>query len=117
MDAMHPSAGSSAPNGLPNTGPTKMKQTQKTIAKRVRSTIIVVAGGVPIEADPSDCAGDVRLAVIGDFGDAAQPEADVAEMVNGWQVDFIACMNFTFYNRSDEMIDSYTLAQYGDEDR
>lgn len=44
---------------------------------------------VPITDDPSDCPGATRFAVIGDFGDAGQPEADVAALVDGWDVDFV----------------------------
>jgi hypothetical protein len=44
---------------------------------------------VPITADPSDCAGDLRFAVIGDFGDAGKYESDVAKMVHSWDVDLI----------------------------
>ena len=42
-----------------------------------------------ITAAPSDCRGDLRFAVIGDFGDAGQPEAEVAALVDGWEVDLI----------------------------
>ena len=37
-----------------------------------------------ITGDPSDCAGDLRMAVIGDFGDASQREKDVANLVHRW---------------------------------
>ena len=43
----------------------------------------------PITASPSDCQGDLRFAVIGDFGDAGKAEADVAAMVDSWDVEFI----------------------------
>jgi hypothetical protein len=43
----------------------------------------------PIAADPSDCEGDLRFAVIGDFGDDGRYEADVAAMVHSWNVDLI----------------------------
>ena len=42
-----------------------------------------------ITADPSDCQEDLRFAVIGDFGDAGQYEADVAAMVHSWDVELI----------------------------
>lgn len=35
------------------------------------------------------CIGDVTLAVIGDFGDVGQPEADVANLVHSWNVDYV----------------------------
>jgi hypothetical protein len=43
----------------------------------------------PITAAPSDCRGDLSFAVIGDFGDAGQPEADVAALINSWDVELI----------------------------
>lgn len=49
----------------------------------------VYAVAVLITANPADCTDDVRLAVIGDFGDAGRPAADVAELVHGWQVDYV----------------------------
>jgi hypothetical protein len=43
----------------------------------------------PITAAPSDCHGDLRFAVIGDFGDAGRPEADVAALIDSWDVALI----------------------------
>ena len=40
----------------------------------------------PQAATPSPL---VRFAVIGDYGDEGQPEADVAALVNSWQPDFV----------------------------
>lgn len=40
-------------------------------------------------AEGPTCMGDVTLAVIGDFGDAGTPEADVANLVHGWNVDYV----------------------------
>jgi hypothetical protein len=40
-------------------------------------------------AGSSDCPGTMTLAVIGDYGDAGQPEADVANLVNSWNVDYV----------------------------
>lgn len=42
-----------------------------------------------ITAAPSDCNDDLRFAVIGDFGDAGRPEADVAALIHSWKVDLI----------------------------
>lgn len=42
-----------------------------------------------ITAAPSDCNDDLRFAVIGDFGDADRPEADVAALIHSWKVDLI----------------------------
>jgi tartrate-resistant acid phosphatase type 5 len=43
----------------------------------------------PITASPSDCDGGTRVAVIGDYGQAGQPEADVAALIVRWGVDAI----------------------------
>ena len=45
----------------------------------------VYAVDMPIEDTPADCSGDTRLAVIGDFGEDSEGEADVAEMIGRWQ--------------------------------
>ncbi len=49
----------------------------------------VYAIDTPIDSSPADCPGDVRFAVIGDYGIAGQPEADVAALVDSWDVDGI----------------------------
>ncbi|MBK8905879.1 MAG: metallophosphoesterase [Anaerolineaceae bacterium] len=40
-------------------------------------------------ANGSSCSGDVILTVIGDFGYAGTPEADVANLVHSWNVDYV----------------------------
>jgi hypothetical protein len=67
---------------------------------------------VPIEGDPDDCVGTVRFAVLGDFGEAGQPEADVAELVDSWKVDFIVTVGDNNYpNGSAATIDE-NIGQY-----
>jgi hypothetical protein len=44
---------------------------------------------VPITADPADCEGELRFAVIGDYGDAGKYAADVAALVHSWDVDLV----------------------------
>ena len=43
----------------------------------------------PITASPSDCGEGTRVAVIGDYGQAGQPEADVAALIDRWGVGAI----------------------------
>ena len=43
----------------------------------------------PITASPADCGEGTRVAVIGDYGEAGQPEADVAALIDQWGVDVI----------------------------
>jgi hypothetical protein len=42
-----------------------------------------------ITADPSDCHGNLRFAIIGDYGDEGRYEADVSQMVHNWDVELI----------------------------
>jgi len=42
-----------------------------------------------ITGDPSECGDDLILAVIGDFGNGSHREEDVANMVDGWGVDYV----------------------------
>lgn len=54
----------------------------------------------------------VRFAVIGDYGQGDQNEADVAELVNGWDVDFIITLGDNNYpSGSAETIDR-NIGQY-----
>jgi tartrate-resistant acid phosphatase type 5 len=43
----------------------------------------------PITASPNDCGDGLRVAVIGDYGQAGQPAADVAALIDRWGVDAI----------------------------
>jgi tartrate-resistant acid phosphatase type 5 len=57
----------------------------------------VYAVEVPITASPTDCGSATRFAIIGDYGIAGQPEADVARMVDRWQVDTIVTVGDNNY--------------------
>jgi len=52
---------------------------------------------IPITASPGDCEAGVRFAVIGDYGEAGQPEADVAALVDSWNVEFIVTVGDNNY--------------------
>ncbi len=52
---------------------------------------------IPITAAPTDCGEGLRIAVIGDFGDDTKGEEDVAEMVHGWQVDYVVTVGDNNY--------------------
>ena len=43
----------------------------------------------PITASPSDCGSGTHIAVVSDYGEAGQPEADVAALIDRWTVDSI----------------------------
>lgn len=42
-----------------------------------------------VQAGTEGCAGTVTLAAIGDYGASGQPEADVANLIHGWNVDYV----------------------------
>jgi tartrate-resistant acid phosphatase type 5 len=66
----------------------------------------------PITASPSDCGDGMRFAVIGDYGQAGQPEADVAAMIDRWGVDSIVTAGDNNYmDGAAETIDA-NIGQY-----
>jgi len=67
---------------------------------------------VPITADPSDCAGDLRFAVIGDFGDSGWYEADVAKLVHGWDVDLVVTTGDNNYPDGEANTIDVNIGQY-----
>jgi tartrate-resistant acid phosphatase type 5 len=77
---------------------------------------------VPITASPTDCGSStsgpstggpsMRFAIIGDYGIAGQPEADVAAMIDRWGVDAIVTVGDDNYpNGEAETIDA-NIGQY-----
>ena len=66
----------------------------------------------PISASPSDCGEGTRVAVIGDFGEAGQPEAEVAALIDRWNVDSIVTAGDNNYmDGAAETIDA-NIGQY-----
>lgn len=61
---------------------------------------------------PSTCEGTVRLAVLGDFGEAGQPEADVAALVNGWSPDYILTVGDNNYPNGETSTIDENIGQY-----
>lgn len=61
---------------------------------------------------PSTCKGTVRLAVLGDFGEAGQPEADVAALVNGWSPDYILTVGDNNYPNGETSTIDENIGQY-----
>ena len=93
-----------------------------TASNRPRLTVDYVSPGGPT-ATPSDTPvaptptatavpGTVRFAVIGDFGDASAEEADVANLVAGWNVDFVTTVGDNRYGATtfDQVIGQYYCA-------
>jgi hypothetical protein len=61
---------------------------------------------------PSTCNGEIRLAVLGDFGEAGQPEADVATLVNGWSPDYILTVGDNNYPDGEASTIDENIGQY-----
>ncbi len=84
--------------------------------------LIVLGGCAPLgqrdvlEVDatpaPLTCEGTVRLAVVGDFGEAGQPEADVATLVNGWSPDYILTVGDNNYPDGEARTIDENIGQY-----
>ena len=72
----------------------------------------VYAADVPIIGQPSDCQPTTRFAVIGDFGDAGQAEADVAALVNGWDIDYIVTTGDNNYPAGEAQTIDRNIGQY-----
>ncbi len=72
----------------------------------------VYAIDVPITGSVADCTDGIRLAVIGDFGDAAQAEADVAALVHGWQVDYVLTVGDNNYPDGEAHTIDENIGQY-----
>ncbi len=51
----------------------------------------------PITASPGDCSADRRFAIVGDYGHDGRAEAQVATLVDSWQVDFITTVGDNNY--------------------
>ncbi len=66
----------------------------------------------PITADSSDCQGDLRFAVIGDFGDAGKAEGDVSTLVHSWDVDLIVTTGDNNYPNGEASTIDTNIGQY-----
>lgn len=67
----------------------------------------------PITATPSDCGtGTTRFAVIGDYGEAGEPLADVSAMINRWDVDFIVTAGDNNYADGEASTIDENIGQY-----
>lgn len=58
----------------------------------------VSANPVLLTPEASACAVEIRLAVIGDYGKAGQPEADVAALVASWAPDAVVTVGDNNYD-------------------
>src|SRR5207253_9328778 len=56
-------------------------------AKRPRRSRLLLEA---LENRVTPAAGSVRFAIVGDYGTGTQTEQDVANLVHGWNPDFVA---------------------------
>jgi tartrate-resistant acid phosphatase type 5 len=69
--------------------------------------------GNPGAANPGPISSKpVRFAVIGDYGSAGEPEADVARLVAGWDIDFIITTGDNNYPGGAESTIDTNIGQY-----
>jgi len=72
----------------------------------------VYAVDEPFSGAPSDCMGDTRFAIIGDYGEAGQPEADVSALVDSWEVEFIVTAGDNNYPHGESGTLDENVGQY-----
>src|SRR5690349_1319159 len=61
---------------------------------------VLLVGTQPIRSARPSPPGTVRFAVIGDYGEAGQPEHDVATLVHSWTPDFVVTVGDNSYYTS-----------------
>jgi hypothetical protein len=66
----------------------------------------------PITSSPDDCQDDLRFVIIGDYGDAGQAEADVAALVDSWEVDLIVTTGDNNYPNGEASTIDSNIGQY-----
>ncbi len=72
----------------------------------------VYAVDQPITASPDDCGAGTRVAVIGDYGEAGQPEADVAALIERWGVEAIVTAGDNNYDSGGADTIDANIGQY-----
>lgn len=90
----------------------------KRLSRRFGSGVLGIFGGlvvwlvVSVASAQPEAADTIRFAVIGDYGKAGPNAAAVAEMVLGWEPDFILTLGDNNYNHGEaETIDA-NVGQY-----
>lgn len=84
------------------------------LALLLTAVLAVVAGGATaaMAEEPAAQAQCTRFAVIGDFGEAGQPEADVAALVDSWNPEFIITTGDNNYPRGEAATIDANIGQY-----
>lgn len=74
--------------------------------------LLMVALAASVQTAPAQVQETVRFAVIGDFGKAGQPEADVAALVRGWNPRFIVTTGDNNYPNGEASTIDKNIGQY-----
>ena len=65
-----------------------------------------------VQAGDATCVGTTSFAVIGDFGAAGQPAADVANLVHSWNVDYVLTTGDNNYPNGEASTIDANIGQY-----
>src|SRR5687768_751734 len=71
-----------------------------------------VRASVPVASAANTLSDTVRLAVIGDFGYAGQPESDVAALVRGWDPELVITIGDNNYETGSAKTIDANIGQY-----
>ncbi len=74
--------------------------------------LTLVAAGLVVGFSPAGAQDTIRFAVIGDYGWAGKPEADVARMVLSWNPDFIITLGDNNYPKGEAKTIDANIGQY-----
>ncbi len=75
--------------------------------------LLTSLAGRPARAQAAaPCPGGVQFAVIGDYGNASQAEADVAALIDSWNVDFILTLGDNNYNNGEATTIDANIGQF-----
>ena len=70
------------------------------------------SGAPAPELEPGTSSNTLRFAIIGDYGTDTQSEADVADLVNSWNVDFVATVGDNNYSSGEASTIDENIGKY-----
>ena len=103
----------SAPSAsAPTTVSTSAATPAAATATAVPATATLLSNLTPAATSPVDSSEAIRFAVIGDYGSDTKEEEAVAEMVKGWQPDFIITVGDNNYSVGARVTIDRNIGQY-----